>query len=329
MLGQPQPPALRDRIDQLPGELRERVKNRLESDEAVTLDQLLSMLPDKKLDQRAHLPRDSQLHWLYAALSAGVFACLISLCFAPGTAPPLHILGVGLFTGTVGVLLLLLAHVYGPLAAFIELCMVNAEDPNTDFFVVFVGFTIGVGLVEETCKLLPLLWYYRRHRTITWRVACLWGLASGAGFGIAEGIMYSTSFYHGIEPVMDYVVRFASCVALHAIWTASAGITLWKHQDLFAEAHRGADEPLYYKGVDTKSDADERASSMAALYGMAVLRSIAVVMLLHGLYDGLLTRNKFGLALGAAIASFSWLAWQIESCRRAESGPTATDAAVP
>jgi hypothetical protein len=45
----------------------------------------------------------------------------------------------------------------------------------------------------------------------------LWGMASGIGFGIAEGIMYSGRYYNGVAGADIHYVRFLSCVALHAI----------------------------------------------------------------------------------------------------------------
>jgi len=39
---------------------------------------------------------------------------------------------------------------------------------------------------------------------------------------------------------------------------------------------------------------------------------IAVPMVLHGLYDTLLKQDYAVWALAAAVASFAWLAWQIE-----------------
>jgi hypothetical protein len=41
-------------------------------------------------------------------------------------------------------------------------------------------------------------------------------------------------------------------------------------------------------------------------------------MVLHGLYDTLLKKEMNGMAFAVALASFGWLAWQIESMRRQE-----------
>ena len=43
---------------------------------------------------------------------------------------------------------------------------------------------------------------------------------------------------------------------------------------------------------------------------------VSVPMVLHGLYDTLLKKDYHVLALLTALASFIWLAWQIESARR-------------
>ena len=53
-----------------------------------------------------------------------------------------------------------------------------------------------------------------------------------AGFGVSEGITYASSYYNGVEELPIYVVRFVSCVALHAMWSAAAGITLCERQQL-------------------------------------------------------------------------------------------------
>jgi RsiW-degrading membrane proteinase PrsW (M82 family) len=152
-----------------------------------------------------------------------------------------------------------------------------------------------VGLCEEVCKALPLLFYYRIGNQQSWRGAFLWGLASGTGFGVSEAIMYSQDFYNGIAGPSIYVVRFVSCIALHAIWAGSIGISINQRQDLLQE------------------DWDEWW-----WYVLAVLRLIAVPMVLHGLYDTLLKKEYELLALLTAAASFGYLAWQISHLRHSD-----------
>jgi len=54
-----------------------------------------------------------------------------------------------------------------------------------------------------------------------------------------------------------------------------------------------------------------------AVTAAALLRALAAPMALHGLYDALLQYHQSGAALGVALVSFGWLAWQIEATRRA------------
>ena len=154
---------------------------------------------------------------------------------------PIHLLLVGLGTGTLGILLLLgFQFMAGAtqgvwlrgrsvivllfyIAKFIGWSYASASDPDSNFLLSFIGFTCGVGLCEELCKALPLLMYFRRDVQMGWRGACLWGLASGAGFGVSEGIMYSANHYNGVSPAAIYVVRFVSCVALHGALVRGGG----------------------------------------------------------------------------------------------------------
>jgi RsiW-degrading membrane proteinase PrsW (M82 family) len=56
------------------------------------------------------------------------------------------------------------------------------------------------------------------------------GLLSGIGFGVSEGIHYSSDFYNGVLGADVYCVRFISCVALHAVWSGSAAVFIFRHQ---------------------------------------------------------------------------------------------------
>jgi RsiW-degrading membrane proteinase PrsW (M82 family) len=115
----------------------------------------------------------------------------------------------------------------------------------------------------------------------------LCGLASGAGFGLAEAIIYSGSFYNGISGPGIYVVRFLSCVALHSVWTGSVAITLHQKQEWIQQ------ELAWYEFIPP------------------VLFIVAVPMVLHGLYDTLLKKEMNGAALAVAVLSFLYLAFQI------------------
>src|SRR5205823_10436923 len=117
--------------------------------------------------------------------------------------------------------------------------------------------------------------------------------ASGAGFGVAEGIFYSEQFYNGVSEIDSYFVRFFSCVALHAVWTASASLSLCAC-------------------ARTVADPQDKA-----VFAVTLLRVIAVPAILHGIYDAVLQYHYEVAALVTAMISFGWLACQIEATRAA------------
>jgi RsiW-degrading membrane proteinase PrsW (M82 family) len=291
-------------------EVRQRIRAMVAS-EKVSERALFAALPDHRFEG-ALLPYGSQLHWLYALIAAGAFFGLGLLMIPAATTKPMHVFFTGLFTGTAGVLLLLAVqfiaagmrgHVIIPRSVIgliflvlkgIQLSYDAANNPGSNFFLSAIGFTLGVGLCEEVCKALPLLWHYRRKAALDWRGACLWGFLSGVGFGVSEAIMYSSSHYNGIAEGQTYLVRFISCVGLHGIWAAAAGIFICKHQNLIQDAEN-------WYGM---------------LIGAAAL--VSAPMVLHGLYDTMLKKEMNGAALCVAIVSFAWLVFQVEQARRQE-----------
>jgi RsiW-degrading membrane proteinase PrsW (M82 family) len=179
-----------------------------------------------------------------------------------------------------------------------------ATDKNTGFWLSFLGFTFGVGLCEEITKALPVIIWLRKDNKLDWRAACSLGLASGVGFGVAEGIMYAGHYYNGVMPFDIYLTRFISCVALHATWTAA--VCLMAKQNL--------------AGFDS-NDATDWAKHLLII--------ISVPAVLHGLYDTLLKKEMEGYALLIALASFAWLAFMIERSRSADEGVAPPRRIVP
>jgi RsiW-degrading membrane proteinase PrsW (M82 family) len=285
----------------------------LMADEAASLTDVFNAFPGHRLDG-AHLAKDSWAHWLYALLAAGAFFALTLAAFPRGPADdtkPQHLLYVGLFTGTAGILFLLgvqfaadasqgvwirgrgIVVLIFYIVKFIGFSY-RAALGDTNFLLSFLGFTCGVGLCEELVKAAPLLWHYRRKATLDWRGACRWGFISGVGFGISEGISYSSDYYNGVAGPGIYVVRFVSCVTLHAVWSASAGISICRRQQQVQDSENVLE---------------------------VIARAVPIVivpMVLHGLYDTLLKKDMDAWALATAAVSFGWLAWQIEMMRAKE-----------
>jgi RsiW-degrading membrane proteinase PrsW (M82 family) len=284
-------------------------------------DEFFDAFPENKLHD-ALLPRRTHLHWLFALCSAGLFCALVWGLFPSARTKRHAVLAGTLFTATVGIVVLLSIQfaaeltnghiVYGGsvlvivfwIVKFIGFSYSCAQDPNNSFLVSFFGFTMGVGLCEEFVKAMPLIIRFKhlespeREPANTWQAACLWGIASGVGFGVAEGIMYSADYYNGISGGMTYAVRFLSCVALHAIWAGSVGITMFNRQAALDAAD------TWYNFL------------------FEVVICTGAAMTLHGLYDTFSKKEMEPFAFGVAIVSFAWLAIQVESMRSRDVLPS-------
>jgi RsiW-degrading membrane proteinase PrsW (M82 family) len=258
------------------------------------------------------------MHWGFAALSAAGFLGLTFLFFDVGRTRVRHLLTSALTTATFGILLLVVfqwmamfsqgfnlrgGNIIVALFYIIKLIGYSyrlALDPDVGFLPSFAGFIFGVGLCEELVKAVPVLFRVQNDdRGDDWRTASMWGFASGIGFGVGEGIMYSSDYYNGLASGDIYLVRFISCVALHAIWSAGVGVAVWRHRRQFEHGMGWVEWSLF------------------------VLRVIFVSMVLHGLYDTLLKCEYDVWALVVGLASFAWLFGYLEFVRRTNDPETA------
>lgn len=273
-------------------------------------DDIFARLPGQRLEG-ALLAKHSSAHWLMAGVAEFAAFFYLVLGWPPGRARPDVLFGIGLFTATIGILLLIgfqyvavatqgvwirgggIGSIFFLLVKFIGYSYSCALDPRTGFWASLFGYTFGVGLCEELCKALPIAAHLRGSvRSLDWRGMVLWGLASGIGFGIAEGIMYSSDYYNGVEGATIYVVRFVSCVALHAAWN-------------------GINAIRFYRNPGPLQNIEDWYDWLPALV-IPLLPSMA----LHGLYDTLLKRDHEAWALLVAAASFGVFLLAYEQWRR-------------
>lgn len=293
---------LTESLREAPPDVQIRFESAIESKDGVELDDVINIFPEHKL-KGAWLSRDTSAHWGMALTATIIYLVFFMFLASDGSAKPMQVLAVGLFTATIGIGVLLIVQfiasatggrifigkglltIVFAIFKFIAFSYNAAMDPENGFFLSFLGFTLGVGLCEELVKTTPLLFHRSTDDGKTWRGLFIWGLASGAGFGIAEGILYSGRYYNGVSGPGIYVVRFISCVALHAIWSGSVAITLYLRRDLFDRAEHWRD------------------------WIAPMLVVIALPMVLHGLYDTSLKRDMNWLAVVVAVASFGWLAF--------------------
>lgn len=274
------------------------------------LHSIAMQLPDHKVAD-AFLPADTWLHWVFAGVSAAAFFGLLVAMWPAARASPGLLLITGVVTGTVGIMMLLsfqwiamstdgvmvrgrgILVLLFYIVKFIGFSYRCAVDPDMGFGMSFMGFVCGVGLCEEVCKALPIAFYLNSEKT-SWRGACLVGLASGIGFGISEGISYSADYYNGISGGWIYVVRFVSCVGLHALWAGAIGIVMYHNQDYVSEF------------------------SWESVFGF-IAHYLLIAMVLHGVYDTFLKKDMELWALLTAGISFGWFAYMVARARSAEA----------
>jgi len=264
--------------------------------------EMLDALPGGRI-QGALLGRHSVWHWLMAIISTALFAGLIRMAL-PTAVRAKEILLTGLFTGTLGVLLLLGAQLFGAFCC-IGMFYLAAFDPDAPFGPSLIGFVFGIGFLEETVKCLPILFKLFRRQLVSWRESAIIGMASGAGFGISEGILYATRHYNGLESADMYFVRFLSTVALHVMLSAACAIMVQRKQEHLTEE------------MDFIN------------WTLTLMAIIIMPIFMHGLYNALAKQHLQIASLAVSIGSFVWLWWLIKSSRRREKTVAVTMAAMP
>lgn len=72
----------------------------------------------------------------------------------------------------------------------------TAMDPSAGFSMSLLCLTFGVSLFQELIKTIPLTMRLaaKNSNRVPWIEALTLGLASGIGFGVVEGVMYSSQF---------------------------------------------------------------------------------------------------------------------------------------
>ena len=275
--------------------------------ESTSLHDAAMQFPAHQLDG-AFLPADTYWHWGFALASCGVFLSLFMVMWPGKESRVAALLTTGVITGTIGILLLLgfqwvafstdgvmvrgrgIGVLLFYIVKFVGFSYRCALDGNSGFLPSFFGFTFGVGLCEELCKALPVAFYLTRPGNRTFREVCLVGLASGVGFGVSEGITYSSEYYNGIHDPWIYVIRFLSCVSLHAIWAGGVALLMYRNQDYLGWAW----ESVFF----------------------FVVYYLLMAMILHGVYDTLLKQDHELLAVLSALVSFAWFQWILSRASR-------------
>ena len=200
--------------------------------------------------------------WAFGIYFSIVWAVLIHRCIRPDALGISRILGTWFATSILGVVAVLVVSAIASVIPGVRNIVSASESAN--LFGRLIGMTIGVGLVEETAKLLPVLWFARNlgDNTRPTTVAFL-GVISGLAFGATEAILYSASYAAGHASSQigygDYLLvqllRLISLPFLHGIWTGISS---------------------YFAGLSAINPSARRVVILAGLLGVAGL---------HGVYN--------------------------------------------
>ena len=211
-----------------------------------------------------------QAAWSFGLYFAMIWGLLLHLCLRPGRVSTRRVVGVAAFTALVGVNVLLACQRLPVISDFY-----TATD-SASLLGRLTGYILGVGILEETTKALPLLWLFLHRRAAGGlREALYLGACSGLGFGVAEAVSYSFAYasWHANLMLGDggwvlaQLLRFITLPLLHALWAGVVG---------------------YFVGLAAMLP--HRAWGLVAV-------GIGVVAIVHGLYDTLGPWSSFALAL--------------------------------
>jgi RsiW-degrading membrane proteinase PrsW (M82 family) len=163
--------------------------------------------------------------WAFSIYFALMWALVLRFCLQPEAIGTKTHLKVTAFTAFLGVLAVLV------LSRLPIISSLTAETQSASLAGRLLGFTLGVGLVEEGVKAFPIyLFLFRKgqfQRPLTYAYM---GAMSGLAFGSTEAVVYSLSYAQGLAVgglgFGDYIVvqfiRFITLPLLHGIWSGMA-----------------------------------------------------------------------------------------------------------
>lgn len=160
-------------------------------------------------------------YWAVALYFSALWALYFYFLFrTPQVEPKRCFLCFG-FTALVSISVLLMVQRIWPWSAFLAM----AQSPS--FLPHLFGMFIGVGLNEELCKAAILFWLVKRPGVqMVPQTAVFYGMISGLGFGIYEGVHYQININRdaGVDGAyLLNIARLTSLPFLHAMWTGIAG----------------------------------------------------------------------------------------------------------
>lgn len=220
------------------------------------------------------------------------------------------------FTATIGLLTLFLFQSLADVMADIDArrgfvalvkmigqCYRAVDDPEAGLSEKFIGYIGGVGLCEESVKILPVCLLMVNRKKLPFRLELSFrsfltlAFFSGLGFGIGEALYgYAIPENGDLDAQLS---RWFACVPSHAIYTMIDAAFLWLLQPRI-----------------------QRAADPRIKVGWFVL-CVATVAVLHGIYDVLCVIPFVGLILDASSLILLW--WAVRFAIRRRSSVDGSD----
>lgn len=167
----------------------------------------------------------AQTAWLLGIYYASIWGVVLYNLIRPIAFSWGDTLKCVLFTTFIGIPTLLLFQRVPPFNTLYEAI-------NGGLLVRALGFILGVGILEELCKALPVyLLFLRPGKLSDPQTSAFYGAMSGLGFAIAEGAAYSLRYAFGLSRgeiglgsyVAANTIRFVSLPLFHAILAGIVG----------------------------------------------------------------------------------------------------------
>ncbi|MBW4615012.1 MAG: PrsW family intramembrane metalloprotease [Desmonostoc vinosum HA7617-LM4] len=171
-----------------------------------------------------------QTAWLLGIYYASIWGVVLYDLIKPAWFSWRTTLQCVLFTAFIGIPFLLLIIQFPPIQL-----LYAATESQLGLIPQLLGFILGVGILEELCKALPVYLFLLQPRKLNEPLTgAFYGAMSGLGFAIAEGgsysLLYALNLVRGRSDFGSYIVsntiRFVSLPLFHAILAGIVGYFL-------------------------------------------------------------------------------------------------------
>ena len=220
----------------------------------------------------------SSAAWFFGLYFAALWLMVLYFAMRPGKMEITPLAQIAVFTAFAGVFLVLLIQQVPPFSLLYQ------DAFQGGFVLRTLGFVLGVGVLEEAIKGLPVYLFVSRTKdNLTPLQFSFCGAVSGLAFGVSEAVSYSYKYSMHLRQgdfgfgtyIVVQLLRLITLPLLHACWSAIMG---------------------YFLGLAYRY---KKPSKTLFIFGLGI------TALLHGLYDALGSTRMFGAFGSLGVATIS------------------------